>query len=383
MKSNAPGQLLGFAIQFPRALYHLLRSSPQDCICVEVLGDVAIIKSNGEIEAEEDKSSINSNPLTDRSVDLWKTFSNWIEAISDGELIVEKTKFILFTNQSGRPSIVNKFHDAIDQPAITAAIKHTKSKLGKTKPDHEIWKYYDHVVNKNETLLKEIIKRFELQIGNESGMDEVRLELKKKHVFEGQIEFFIDNLNGWLLRVITDRIAKKINAIIRWEEFDHQFKVLFDRSRSRELIDFTMHYSKEDVKIKIQEQVDKRPIYLQQLEKINLPERKILNAISDYLRADVNIDKWIEDEIIDAELAEDFEGRLIRFWENQCDKISIIHQSKSESEQGQLILIECTSRQETIRELTPPESTIPGVYHSLADSPEIGIRIQSSILRTR
>lgn len=37
MKSNAPGQLLGFSMQFPRALYHLLRSAPKDVVCVEVL----------------------------------------------------------------------------------------------------------------------------------------------------------------------------------------------------------------------------------------------------------------------------------------------------------------------------------------------------------
>lgn len=72
MKSNAPGQLLGFSMQFPRALYHLLRSAPNDVVCVEVLGDVATFTSGGKLLSEEDKSSIRGNPLTDRSTDFTK-----------------------------------------------------------------------------------------------------------------------------------------------------------------------------------------------------------------------------------------------------------------------------------------------------------------------
>ena len=41
MSPNAPGPLLGYALQFPRALVHLLRGGPEDVVCVEVMGDVA------------------------------------------------------------------------------------------------------------------------------------------------------------------------------------------------------------------------------------------------------------------------------------------------------------------------------------------------------
>lgn len=182
MKSNAPGQLLGYSMQFPRALYHLLRSAPKDAVCVEVLGDVATLKSDGELLAEEDKSSIVGNPLTDRSTDLWKTFSNWIEAINNGVIDVEKTKFILYSNQSGKQGIVNKFSSARNQSEIQSAIEYTKNVLGDLKPEHVIWSYYDFVVNKNEELLFKIIQRFELQIGNGAGYDDVRIEIQRKHV---------------------------------------------------------------------------------------------------------------------------------------------------------------------------------------------------------
>ncbi|BBI33593.1 ABC-three component system protein [Cohnella abietis] len=370
MKSNAPGQLLGFSIQFPRALYHLLRSAPKDVVCVEVFGDVATLKSDGEILAEEDKSSIVGNPLTDRSTDLWKTFSNWITAINSGLIDVERTKFLLYSNKSGREGIVNKFSSAQNQSDIQSAIEYTKKILSDLKPEQEIWNYYDFVINKNGILLTKIIHSFELQIGNGAGYDDVRIEIQRKHVPEGQIEFIMDSLNGWLQKVLNENIAARRSAIISWELFDRQFKLLFDRSRSRELIDFTMHYSKEHDKV--QKQVKTRPLYLKQLEAIELTEEEILDAVSDYLRADVNLEKWIENETINEEIASDFEERLTKYWGNQRKRIKITDKQLDETEQGKLLLIECNSRQETIRDMTPPASTIPGTYHALADELLLG-----------
>jgi len=370
MRSNAPGQLLGFSMQFPRTLCHLLRSSPEDVVCVEVLGDVATITAKGKVVSEEDKSSIVGNPLTDKSTDLWKTFSNWIEAINNKDLDVEKTQFILYCNQSGRQGIVNEFSSAQNQLEVQSALEYAKEKLSDIKSEHEIWKYYDFVVNKNENLLLKVIQRFDLEIGNGAGYDEVRAEIKRTHIPEGQIEFIMDSLSGWVQKVISERISARQKAVITWEEFDHHFKVLFDRSRCRELIDFTLQYSITDERI--QGQVKIRPRYLQQLEAIGLEDKDVIAEVSDYLRADVNRGKWIENGTIDEEVASDFESRLTRFWGNQKKRIQITQRSLDEKEQGQLLLNDCKSRQETIRDMVPPSSTIAGTYHALADESTIG-----------
>lgn len=370
MKSNAAGQLLGFSMQFPRALYYLLRSAPKDIVCIELLGDVATLTSEGKLISEEDKSSIVGNPLTNRSVDLWKTFSNWIEAIKDGDIDVEKTKFVLYCNQSGREGIVTKFSSAQTHLNSILAIKYTKNELKDIKPEHDIWKYYNFVVNKNEALLVEIIQRFELEIGDGSGFDEVKIEIKKKIVPVGQIDFIMNNLGGWLQKVVLENIAIRKNAIITWEEFNSQFSVLFDQSRCRELIDFTMQYSKEDEKVK--NQVNIRPRYLRQLKAIGLSDDKIFEAVSDYLRADVNREKWIENEFIDEKVASEFEENLTSFWDNQRERIQITEKTMEETEQGRLLLIDCKMRQETIRNMNPPSSTIAGTYHALADEPILG-----------
>lgn len=182
---------------------HLLKGGPGDTVCVEVLGDVANITAIGEVKAEEDKSSTSSNPLTNKSTDLWKTFSNWIHAVIDKDLDVEKTKFLLYTNQSGRHAIVNEFSSAQSIQEAHLAIDNAKRTLNDVDSNHAIWEYYDFAVNQNESLLLKVIERFELQIGNGAGYDEVQHEIIHKHVPESQIEFLAEALGGWVLKKIT------------------------------------------------------------------------------------------------------------------------------------------------------------------------------------
>jgi len=370
MKSNAPGQLLGFTLQYPRALYHLLKSGPGHCVCVEELGDVATVSPQGDVIAEEDKSSIVGNPLTDKSTDFWKTFSNWILAVNDGNLIVEKTRFILYCNQSGKTSIVNNFSAAQNKIEALAAIDNAKKVLHDVTENHEIWSYYNIAVNQNEQLLQAIIERFELLIGVGAGYEEVKYELKCKHVADTQIDFLLDKIGGWLQRTIAECIAAKKPAIIKWEDFDHEFKVIFDRSRRRELFDFALISPPDNTEI--ENHVKTKPCYIKQLEVIDATDDDIMEAVTDYLRAKVNLDKWIEDEIIDFDVASDFESKLLTFWKNKKVHIGITQKMLTEKEHGQLLLSECKSRQEMIRDMSPVRSTIEGTYHSLANKPVIG-----------
>lgn len=370
MKSNAPGQLLGFSIQFPRALLHLLKGGSGSIVCVEVLGDVATKKADGIIITEEDKSSIVGNPLTDKSTDLWKTFSNWIEAVNDKSLSLEKTYFLIYTNQSGRKGIINLFNDARDVAGAKSAIKSTRTKLKDVKKDHEIWTYFDYVMNQNENILMEIIQKFELQIGDGAGYKDVRTELVNMLVPASQIEFMLDSLNGWLTKEINEKIVKRLDATIKWEDFQKQFLVLFDRARKRELIDFTSQYPPKDSEIK--KQVKLRPVYLKELDAIETSDDEILEAVSDFIRAKVNRGKWIENEIIDEDVAADFESKLNKYWANQRKRIELTEKRLSENERGQLLYGDCKIRQETIRDMSPPSSTIAGTFHSLVNEKTLG-----------
>lgn len=370
MKSNAPGQLLGYSIQFPRALFHLLTCSPGDSVCVEVLGDVATLKNDGSLLTEEDKSSLVGNPITNKSTDLWKTFFNWIKAVNDNEIVVTNTNFVLYCNKSGRPGIVDKFNSAADESQIKAAIEYAKTELSDIDEEHNVWEFYNYVVNENENILIGIIERFEFQLGEGASYDELRKELIKQHIHDLQLEFVLDELLGWLQIDILTKISAKERAIVSWEEYDHRFKVLFERSRKRELIDFTLKVPPGLEEINNQLKV--RPIYVKQLDIIGINEDEIIEAVTDFMRACINRGKWIEAEIIDEDIAGDFESRLNRYWKNRRRGINNVYSDKPEKDRGQLLYSDCMERIEKIRDMSPPDSTIAGTYHALADSSVLG-----------
>ena len=369
MDSSAAGQLLGYSLQFPRALVHLLQSSEGDIVSVECLGDVARELVDGEVVSEEDKSSVSSNPVTDKSTDLWKTFYNWIQAVQNEELKLDKTRFVLYSNHSGRESIASKFSEANNTKLVDEAIDFAKLKLKDVDEKHEIWKYSNFVLNENLSILKKLLLRFELLVEVGAGFESVRGEIKKKHVPDSQIDFVEQTICGWLQKNIMEKIREGKDARVPWEDFDKQMKLLLERVRTRELIDFALVSPPH--RLEVEGQIKIRPRYVRQLDIIGVDDSEIVEAVTNFLRADINRNKWIEADIIDESIAEDFEEKLVNFWKNTNKRISITNKNETPEEKGVLLLGECQNRQETIRGETPPSSTIAGTYHALANNEDL------------
>jgi hypothetical protein len=94
-------------------LYELVECQDGDVVSTEVLDDVGVIRNNNTIDVIQLKSiTSDRNPVSDKSVDLWKTFYNWIMAVKAGELNVNKTNFKLFITVLAKGNISSKFNDA-------------------------------------------------------------------------------------------------------------------------------------------------------------------------------------------------------------------------------------------------------------------------------
>ncbi|MDD2108312.1 ABC-three component system protein [Pseudomonas asiatica] len=370
MSENAPGQLLGFTIQFPRALCHLLNCTPGSIVCVEVHGDVATIHSDGSKTAEEDKSSVNSNPVTDKSSDLWKTFSNWINAVNSGELEVGKTKFILFRNKPGRSGIADAFHSADSAEQIQKAVNDAITKMSDINEEHVAWTYYDNAINANRQTLEKIIQNFTLETGSGDGFHEVEALLKKLHVPEKSIRDLATHLGGWILRNVVQKISQKEDARISWEDFNVAFLERFEQARRLELIDFTLETPLSDDQITFQ--IALRPMYLLQAELVGCDHEDLLGAVTDFLKAKTNRDRWIESELLDESSAAEFESKLHRFWKTTKSTIKITNKTLAPEDKGRLLYNECQIRQETIKNSELPDSTVAGTYHALANGSKLG-----------
>ena len=100
---SADGSILGFLYQIERALQWLSSSDLTAFVGVEVDDDITIKLINGDdIETiyEQAKHSQTSRiPYADRSIDLWKTLSIWIEAVTSNKINIEHSLLSFLTNK--------------------------------------------------------------------------------------------------------------------------------------------------------------------------------------------------------------------------------------------------------------------------------------------
>lgn len=370
--SDAAGQLLGYTIQFPRALLRLLEAKPGDRVGVEFHGDVSQFYSDGSVLSEEDKSSLGGNPVTNKSTNLWKTFYNWALQIENGAIDVDNTTFVLYANKIGLKSLVDDFHTFSDLSmgdVLTAKIRKVIEPL---EADHAIQKYYDFLVNQHHTLFLSILQRFQFEANEGELVAAILKALKAKHVRESHLEYLMETICGWLVNTIIGRIQSGYPGLVTWEEFDKRFMAAFERVRTKELIDVTL--KRHPTSVDIDAQVADHPIYLKQLDLIELPnpEKEKIVAITDFLRASINRMSWISDGIIDQETALEFENHLGRYWSNERKSIALTNPGLNTKQRGQLLYYRCRERQQPIRDMNPPDCTIPGTYHALANEPVLG-----------
>ncbi|MGH7485265.1 MAG: ABC-three component system protein, partial [bacterium] len=83
--------------------------------------DVGVTTGDGQQIAEQTKSTGRRNPIADKSVELWKTLGNWVEAARTGEIDPAKCNFDLHLSQTRHGSIAESFNDANDSDSALAA----------------------------------------------------------------------------------------------------------------------------------------------------------------------------------------------------------------------------------------------------------------------
>lgn len=348
----------------------MLQSGRGSSVSVEVTGDVAVMLGNGGKLEEEDKSSLSSNPVTNKSTDLWKTFYNWINALNDGLINFEETKFILYANHEGNKGIVDALSDAQSPEEINKCIEEVESLFESLETTHPIHSYLSHVLGYKDAF-RAIVGSFEFIVGSKTGSEEIHQVLSDIILVpQHHVDYIHDELLGWITNYVIDRIAANKPAIISGKEYQKKFVVLFERVRARELIDFTKEYAADHKDV--QEQFKEYPTYLKQLQIIDIEDHEQVSAVSDFLRRKVNADKWIESELIDEASAQEFEESLKSYWHSTIKKLSITEKSLKPEERGQLLYHDCKVRQATIGNQPVLSHFVRGTYHNLTNEKEIG-----------
>ncbi|MBP6782171.1 MAG: hypothetical protein KA152_00155 [Verrucomicrobiales bacterium] len=236
---SAPGSNAGFSFQFERALQYLATATAGSLVGVETDDDVAVRRADGTRLLEQDKHSIreNAKPFGDRSKDLWNTLKIWVEAIDSGEVLPEKTLFLMVTNKELPQCIAHKIGAAKSQKEVDACI--TELETAAISPPEGIQTIVARVLrSESRTNLQKLIKRCRVADSTaETAGDELRVKtishLQLPEWCACHANSIFDELLGWMHRTALTSWQQNEPAWIKRDHFVNQIHAIIDLRKRR------------------------------------------------------------------------------------------------------------------------------------------------------
>lgn len=376
-RHSAPGSNAGFSYQFERALFWLAQSSAGFVIGVETDDDVAVRSTNGLHLLEQDKHSIrgNAKPFGDRSKDLWNTLATWIDALDNGEVAAETTRFLMVTNKVLPGCIARNIGLAESEAQVTACI--AELEVVATTPPQHIAAFIQRVLCPDSRAnLKKLIKLCELA---DAADDSAGIELRKRTIARLQLpewcladsNSIADELLGWLHRTALAAWQQKTPAWIQRDYFVNQLHAVIDRrkrqikrERAENLIPVT------DEKIG----QEKGSPFVKQIYLVTEDDSIVDNAIREFIRC--NIEKMrlsAEGNITDDDWKA-FEATLKSRWDKIRARVIRMSHAGPEEDTGFEIFTDTTEdyRERLAGSNTEQVYLTSGTYHRLANMIQVG-----------
>lgn len=372
--AQAPGQFYGYSVQVTRMLARLLECTEGQAVSLEVLDDVAVTGVGGTV-VEQSKSGLAHNPVSDRSVDLWKTLFNWVEAIRNGAL-GDDTKFVLYTAQPHNGTLVGRLNDARTRSDAITLIRSLRNDMWGKAPQRSkkkhlpdsIADFVNGVLEASDEVLCHLIIGFEFRQGSGSPGDDLRPLILAKAISDSAADEVLKYVLGWVKKKVDKLIEQGRTPIIAWSDFNAQLIAAARRfDRSDILSPTPTEISESDIEKELRSR-----LYIRQLEIIDCEERDLVRAVNDYLRSSVDRTTWSERGDVLESSFEDFSDRLARHWENRRRLAKAELSGRSENEIGQAILARCLDLAIPLQGMEVPSYFTPGSYHVLADALSIG-----------
>lgn len=373
--ASAPGQFYGYSLQITRTLARLLRSHPGQAVSVEHMDDVATY-DHSSMTLEQDKSGLSHNPVANRSIELWKTLHNWIDAIRGGALAADTT-FVMYLAQPHTGTVLERIDAArtmVDAQALVAALRDEYWGPAPERKDRSalpagLAKHVDPVLSSADDVLAQLFMRVTVERGTGAPNDDLLLDLREKAISEDALEGVMQHLLGWTKTTIDRMIEAGTPAVIPWELFNAQLVGIARKlDRSTTVLSATgLDVTQGDIERELRDR-----IYIRQLQAVQCPELDLERAVRDFLRAAVDRTAWGErGDVVEGSFQE-FEDGLQRAWAHHRDRVEIEQQSRLEEERGRLLHASCMIFQSRLQGMDVPSYFVPGSFHSLADARQIG-----------
>lgn len=386
-KHTASGPAAGYLFQPDRALYWLSNCEKGAIIGIETADDVTVVNDKGEIVIrEQDKNSVKVDgvPIKDRSNDLWNTLYIWVKALESGEFKTENVGLFFATNKSIPENALVKKIAKADVSCVDDIISSLKT-AGQNPPSG-IAEKVKYVLSK-ENLVKELVPI--IQLSDDNTPENLDYEIINQLHLPAETSFEILNeLKGWIHSAITTLWNEGKLGILSREAFDNYLnksRYIANSHKVRERVKRLVRNDIEEIKRSGAEQ----GIFVKQIEAISNDEDLVMEAIDDYLCADVERTRLILAGEITGLDFDDFDDKCVERWKEvtrrniRTDNLnSILRDSTLTKEQKEQKLRDlgfdifdqtCSGYNGVLAGYTTTESYLTkGTYHIMSDSLKLG-----------
>jgi hypothetical protein len=361
-KTQVPGQLLGYGLQYTRMLMLLLESDQNTVVSLEVFEDVGAQGPSGTV-ASQTKSSTGGNPVSNKAVPFWKTLGNWIDAIEKRQLPLEGTVFELYVFGDFEGEIVQLFSKAMTESDAKNAVQKAKTLLFDTPiPEHVA-----RVLGATESVLLPLLSRFRYRHGSRVSEQDVKELFDKLLIPATLLDSVMKHAVGWVKTEVDRLLERAEPAFISVSRFRTEMtSYVASLSLSAVLKDLAGPALQTDI------EQNRARRYVWQLKLISAQDGRILGAISAYLRASSNRVEWGRRGMVHSQSLEDYAERLTNYWENSRIQCELLLDNKEAIKQGQYLLAECMKFSQPLQGMSVPHDFAEGCFHALADELVIG-----------
>lgn len=328
-KFSAKEQMLGYFYQPLYALYKLLQTdiadNPDCYVLIENLDDIDFIKNVDSLKLIQTKHHVKrKGSISDKSIDLWKSFRIWSERIKNNDINLENAYFYLVTTAKANDNSIASLLKQKDRNANKALQEIRKiAEEGiqnaiqrKDNPElkkHENEDAYLAFSALDNNIQKKFIDKIYI-VDNSSNIEQILLDIKNVLRYacsSADIDYFVEKLSGWfIIRVITSLSDKTQERITKWELEDKMDEYREEFKRGSLPID----YEDEFNNISEDNLAKNDRLFIEQLKAIKVTPTTISNAICDYYKAYNQRGLWVRKSKILNSGLEDYDKRLIREW---------------------------------------------------------------------
>lgn len=331
--------------------------------------DVAIRLANGDKVLEQVKSAIKHNALSDLSTDLWKTIGNWIADIENGVIDLHRTQFRIYVtpSQSGEIAVsIHETHDEQTAQKLEKLIRDRRDALGR-KPKCN--KHIEALLNMEKTTFLEFVMRISIESMH------ARPEYSVENLWgPSYSEETKQKLTNFAIGSARDRANKLIKlgdeGVVGAGSFKKEIQLFAARLN---LPTFLASMSSKPAQEAVASVHSQRPIFVRQLEIVEIGQDQEIRAVADYLRASADKTIWAEEgDIVQSDL-EDWETSLIRTFDLHRGEVQDLHSGYPVKARGRHLLRLCLQSRVKLAGQEVPDHFVPGSYHELADQTGSGI----------